>query len=106
MDDEKKIAEIRAAMSVDAQSFLSNFRDLSSKGEINAPSIDTSRKEDMMLTTLILLRGKTEEEYHFIVHGLFEAHDRAQGESEKEFLFNVINSVMTLGEINLGIDWS
>ena len=90
-----------------AQGFLSQVDGLASKPEVHVTNLNLENRGDLRLALTSLLRGKTEEEYFNIVAGLFDAYDKAEGNrTEQDKLHTLSSTIMSIGEHDLGIDWS
>ena len=90
-----------------AQGFLSQMEGLASKPEVHVTNLNLENRGDLRLALTSLLRGKTVKEYFDIVGGLFDAYDKAKGNrAEQDKLHTLSSTIMSIGEHDLGIDWS
>lgn len=89
-----------------AQKLMQQYQDILSQGEIVISDIDPDKSEDRLMALETALRGKTVEEYFEIVGGLFRAHDAETDLEKRNSLHDLTCMIMSIGERNLGIDWS
>ena len=90
-----------------AKQFLSIVDGFSSKPEVHVTGLNLEDSGDLRLALMVVLRGKTVDEYFEIVGGLFEAYDKSEGNrAEQDRLHTFCSTVMAIGEDVLGIDWS
>jgi len=86
--------------------FLSKLNEIFQKKEVVVIGIDENNPDDRALALQASLRGKSPDEYRTIVHDLFVAADNTKDKAEKDRLSDLAGDIMTIGEVNLGIDWS
>ena len=88
-----------------ANKIIEEINDSHTKPSLEMTNIDWKSSSDRHIALELLLRGKSEKDYFSIINGLMEAHDVANGE-EKKKLLDLTSAIMSIGENNLGIDWS
>ncbi|HUC94935.1 MAG TPA: hypothetical protein VMR19_02970 [Candidatus Saccharimonadales bacterium] len=86
--------------------FLATLNEIFQKKEVVVSGIDESNPDDRALALQVSLRGKTEDEYVSIVNDLFAEADATENSAEKDRLNDLAGDIMSIGELNLGIDWS
>jgi hypothetical protein len=97
----------RAASNVgNAEKLLTTFQELFTRTDVTVSKLDPQKTDDHWLALEIAMRGKTTEEYFSIVDGIFSAHEAEKNKEKKNALSDLASHVMSLGERNLGIDWS
>ena len=103
--ERKKIA---SAHVLKAQEVLTQYNQLLFQPDmvLTVPALDHTKPEDQWLAVELSMRGRTREEYFSIVDGLFIAHDSETDKAKKGALTDLTSQIMSLGERNLGIDWS
>lgn len=102
-----EIDKINADQIKGAQEFVDQYNELLSSKELKI-SIDASKHEDVILATLSLLRGKTEDEHHILFRGLCLLIDKTAGDDKEDlrtFLGEIQQNVFILGETVAGVDW-
>jgi hypothetical protein len=86
--------------------FLATLNEIFQKKEVVVSGIDENNPDDRVLALQVSLRGKTEDEYVSIVHDLFAEAVATEDPAEKDRLNDLAGDIMSIGELNLGIDWS
>ena len=86
--------------------FLATLDEIFHKKEVVVSDIDESKPDDRALVLQASLRGKTIDEYCSIVDDLFAEADATKDSTERDRLWGLAGEIMSIGEMNLGIDWS
>jgi hypothetical protein len=90
----------------ESQKLVKIYERLLAQKEIVISDLNPEVYGDKSLILQIALRGKTVDEFYYIVNGLFTASELEEDQIRRDALGALSSEIMSIGERNLGIDWS